>query len=113
MSSSAQNPQVKEPFCLGAFDAVVESPQVVIDEASSSRIDDLVDAADDWGLRPRSLAVRAETLEMMLPVTDEVSEEKVRILAASNMLAASSDLTDERVLDVMADAPSWSREVEG
>lgn len=39
--------------------------------------------------------MRDETLEMMLPVTDEASDEKVRILAVSNKLAASSDFTEE------------------
>lgn len=57
-------------------------------------------------LRPRSLAVRADTLEMMLPRVDELSDEKVRMLALSKMLGVSSDFTEEKVLEVTTEAPS-------
>lgn len=117
MSSSRQNPHVKEPFCLGVAEDEAASLVVSIDEASSSRVvdDDLMEVADlieaaaeDPGRRPSNLAVRADTLEMRLPATLDVSEDRVRMLAVSNKLAASSDLTDERVLDEMTEAPSCS-----
>jgi hypothetical protein len=98
MPSSLQKPHVKEPFCLGAG------------------VDDSLDAGDvssSWVmegraacLRPRSLAVRADTLEMILPRVDELSDEKVRMLALSKMLGVSSDFTEEKVLEVTTDAPS-------
>ena len=47
-----------------------------------------------WLFRLRNLAVRAETLEMML-LRDEVSESDRTLLAESKTLAASSDLTEE------------------
>lgn len=56
----------------------------------------------------RNLAVRAETLESRLPRADELSVEKVRTLAASKRLGASSDFTEENVLLVMTDAVSLS-----
>lgn len=50
--------------------------------------------------------MRAETLEMMLPRWEELSDEKVRMLAASKILGASSDLTEEYVLEEMMEAVS-------
>lgn len=107
MSSSRQNPQVKAPFCLGAFVAAVAGSVVVL---SSVVVDVLVLEVVGWLFRLRNLAVRAETLEMMLPVTDEASDEKVRMLAASNRLGASSDFTEEYVLEVRIDARSLTTE---
>lgn len=54
--------------------------------------------------------MRADTLEMMLPRTEELSEEKVRTLAVSKRLAASSDFTEEYVLEEMTEAPSLTDE---
>jgi hypothetical protein len=45
--------------------------------------------------RLRNLAVRAETLEMMLPRVDDVSEKARVLLAESKILDESSDLTEE------------------
>jgi hypothetical protein len=48
-----------------------------------------------WLLRPSSLAVRAETLDSILPRADEVSEEVRTLLLESKRLGVSSDLTEE------------------
>lgn len=53
-----------------------------------------------WLLRPRNLAVRAETLDIMLPRAEEVSDMVRILLAESNKLCESSDLTEEYVLFV-------------
>lgn len=97
-----QKPHSKIPFCLAApvdrepFSAAAAS-------ASHSEMGSLVREADwralllalPWLLRPRNLAVRAETLEMMLPRADEVSERARMLLPESKRLGASSDFTDE------------------
>jgi hypothetical protein len=52
----------------------------------------------------------AETLEIMLPRLEDVSEAVRMLLPESNTLVASSDFTDERVLLVKMDAESLSME---
>jgi hypothetical protein len=56
--------------------------------------------------RLRNLAVRAETLDIILPRPDDVSEKARTLLPESNTLAASSDLAEEYVLVVRIDAVS-------
>ena len=53
--------------------------------------------------------MRAETLEMMLARVEELSVENVRMLAESNMLGASSDFTEEKVLLGMTEAVAFSK----
>ena len=84
---------MKAPFCLAPFVVVVDDS---VGLPSSAEADCLVDVRGlDWVFRFRNLEVREETLEMMLPVTEDASEEKVRMLAPSNILGASSDFTEE------------------
>lgn len=98
MFSSLQKAHMKELFCLDALEMDAASPLVV---SASSQVESpfSIDGIDVIPLLvcllPRSFAVRAETFEMMLARVEELSVEKVRMLAASNILGASSDLTEE------------------
>lgn len=105
------------PFCLAALVVVVVGPgslEVVRILTLSASHCGVAEASRCWSvvdedalvvvvvlvlllllLRPRNLAVRAETLEMMLWRADEVSEAVRMLLPESNRLGESSDLTDE------------------
>lgn len=104
------------PFCLDAPD-VVDAASDARSWASACWDDDeaWAWAPPLWALlfplellvdrRVRNLAP-LETLEMMLPVIDEVSDEKVLTLCVSHTLEASSDRIEDGAALEMMDAVS-------
>lgn len=87
MPSSRQNPQVKEPFCLGAAVVGVVSSASQDDSSVRAMLARVVDGLT-WRLR--LVLARGETLEVTLPHVDDVSENALLLLVESNIFDESS-----------------------